>query len=399
MTAMAGPFIYTRSVLWLCASLVLLPGCDKISAAPTDAPDKRTPEEGAPPTVVVIQAKQGDTQKHLRLPGTLEAWERAQLFAKVTGYVQELRVDIGDEVEKDQVLAKLSMPEMAPELRRASAEVPAAESQIEKAKADAELSRITYERLSKLREREPGAITQQEVDVASAKQKAAEAHVRALESGLDVAKAKVSEIGAMMAYATIKAPFAGVVSRRSADIGALVTSAAKDPILEVSRMEKLRLAVDLPEAVVPHVKVGQKVVFSVDALPGRSFEGTVSRTAGVLKPDTRSMRVEVDVDNEARALSPGMYAKVELGYRNMPGALTLPAVTIRSTEGAHHVLAVDAGGTVRRIPVTLLMDDGAEVVVTGEGLGAETHVVITAPPGISEGQAVRVRKQSEGEQK
>lgn len=375
----------------LCASLSLLPGCRNESV--TERSEGAAAKGSAAPTVVVVTAKQGAAKKHLRLPGTLEAWERAQLFAKVTGYVQELRVDIGDEVKKDQVLAKLSIPEMAPELRRASAEVPAAQSQIDKAKADAALAKVTYERLSKLREREASAITQQEVDVAAAKQQAAEAQVRALESGLDVAKARVSEIGAMMNYATIKAPFAGIVSSRNADIGALVTQGAKAPILEVSRVDKLRLAIDLPEAVVPHVSLGQEVTFSVDAMPGKAFNGTVARTAGALKPGTRSMRIEVDVDNEGRALSPGMYAKIEFGYAGMPGALVLPATTVRSTEGANHVLVVDSGGVVRRIPVTLLMDDGAEVVVTGQELNAQTRVVLTGPPGLVEGQSVDVRVQ------
>lgn len=377
----------------------LLGSCKKSSAASAGQAAVKTANPASQPVVVVTSPKKADAKQRLRLPGTLEPWERAKLFAKVSGYVSEIGVEIGDQVKKGQVLARLSLPEMAAERRKASADVPAAKAQVEKAKADAELAKVTGERLAKLQQREPGAISEQELDVAGAKKKAADAQVQALESGLDVAKAKVGEIGALMSYATIKAPFDGTVTRRNADIGALVTQAAKEPIVEVSRVEKLRLVLDLPEAVVPYVKPAQKVEFSLDAMPGKTFSATVARMSGVLAPDTRSMRVEIDVDNARRELSAGMYVKVELGYRELPDALTLPATSIRSTEGASHVLVVAAGDVLKKVPVTLLMDDGVEVVVTGKELDAATRVVLVAPPGVEVGAVVSVREQAVAQDK
>jgi len=391
--------IFQSLVLAALTASALLPSCKKSSA--TSAPQRlaASSESSVQPAVVCVSPKQGDAKQRLRLSGSLEPWERALLFAKVPGYISEIGVDIGDQVKKGQVLARLSVPEMAAESRKASADVPAAQAQIEKAKADAELARVTYDRLRGLGEREPGAITQQEIDVALAKKKAADAEVQALESGLDVAKAKVGEIHALMSYGVIKAPFDGVITRRHADIGALVTQNTKEPIVEVSRLEKLRLVLDLPEAVVPHVKVDQKVEFSVDAMPGKTFSGTVARMAGALMPGTRSMRTEIDVDNAERELSAGMYAKVELGYRELSGAFTLPATAIRSTEGASHVLVAGDGGVLSKVPVTLLMDDGKEVVCSGKGLDPKSRVVVTALPGIAAGQTVRVREQAAVETK
>jgi RND family efflux transporter MFP subunit len=366
--------------------------CKKGAATSTTSASMKASESESRPTVVCEIPQQSSAKQRLSLPGTLEPWERARLFAKVPGYVSALEVDIGDRVKKGQLLARLSIPEMAAQSRKASADIPAAQAQIEKAKADGELARVTLERLTKLRAREPGAITQQEVDVALAKKKAADAHVQAVESGLNVAKARVGEIYTMMSYGTIKAPFGGVITQRNADIGALVSQDTKDPIVEVSRIEKLRLALELPEAVVPHVKVGHEVEFFVDAMPGKTFQGIVARRAGALTRGTRSMRIEVDVDNTEGELSAGMYAKVEFGYRELSGALTLPAKAIKSHEGASYILVADEDDTLKKVPVTLLMDDGKEVVCTGPGLDASSRVVVTAPPSVVAGQAVEVRE-------
>lgn len=388
--------IPVRSLLLLCALVAApLASCNKSEASSQPGAAQVSSPKPSKPAVIVVTAEKSATKQALRLSGTLEPWERARLFAKVTGYVSEIAVDIGDEVKKGQVLAKLSVPEMAAEQRKASAEIPATAAQIDKAKADAELARVTLERLTKLREREPGAITEQEVDVALAQRKSAEAQVAALESNREVAKARVSQIGVMMGYSVIKAPFSGVVTARFADIGALVAQGADKPIVEVSRIDQLRLVVDLPEVIVPQVKLGQKVRFFLDALPGKSHEGTVARMAGALRSDTRSMRVEIDVDNSARELGAGMYAKVDLGYGDLQDAIALPATALRTAHGETFVFAVDEGGVVRRVPVGLLKDDGAEVVVTGKELAAGARVVVAGPPTIAAGDDVEPREQSQ----
>lgn len=353
--------------------------------------------DSALPIVIVIRPARRDVAQNILLPGSFEPYERAHLYARVTGYLDEIGVDIGDAVNKGEVLATLSIPEMAAELRRAEAQVPAARARLQKAKAEAERAQLTHQRLADLLRSEPRAVTQQSVELAAADEKVSAAQVELSRAELRAAQARVAELEAVGSYATIRAPFDSVVVARFSDVGALIVAGGKTgskPILEVARIDKLRLAVQIPEFLVSQCRLGLGLSFKLDALPGRSFQSSISRMAGALDPETRSMRIEADVENADREFHPGMYARVSIDLGDFPGAIVLPATTLHSAGASPFVYAVE-NGTVRQIDVKVLKDDGADIVVEGS-LGPDTQIVLAGPLRLKPGQRVRVRIQEEG---
>ncbi len=260
-------------------------------------------------------------------------------------------------------------------------------------KAQAERDRITYQRLSGLQASEPLAVTQQDVDMAEAGLQVSEATAKSAKAELSVTQAELEELEALMAYAVIRAPFDGVVAQRFIHRGALVVSGADggDPVLEVAREDRLRLVLSVPEAVVAQTRPGLETEITVDAIPGRTFTGVLSRCAGVLAPGTRSMRAEIDMSNEGGFLRPGMYATIRLQLGGDGEQLSVPASLIRHDgEGRAFVWTV-RDGVAERTSIEIARDDGVSAVIRA-GLRPESLVVVEAPPDLREGQAVRVRE-------
>lgn len=343
------------------------------------------------PTVVVENAERADMKQKLTLPGSLEPFEKAALYAKVTGYVEEIRVDIGDVVKKDEVLVKLTLPEMEMELVMAQVGLLVETARVHKAEADADFAAIDHKRLAGLHEAHPGTIAVQDVDIAAAQKQVADAQVEIAEAQLEMAKARIKRLQSLVSYATIRAPFDGVVTRRLADTGALIQAGAtaSDPIVEVVRTDKLRLVIDVPERVALYIRPGQKIKFSLDAFPGEFIEGAIARVAGALRPDTRNMRAEIHLENADGRLLPGMYGSVSLAFRDFTDGLRIPARALRSSENGSCVYAVE-DGTLRKIPVTVLMDDGAQLIVTGR-LEPGTALVVVGPLLLQENQRVQTQ--------
>ena len=341
-----------------------------------------------PVAVRVIRPQPVAAHHNLELPGNVVPYEKASLFAKVTGYLEEVRVDIGDRVHENQILARLTIPEMEPELKLTQAEVAAARARVHEAEADHALAEVTSKRYMSLRQAEPGAVTSQELDVTAAKEKLAAAHLEIARADLEVAEARVARLTALMKYATIRAPFEGVVTARFADSGTLAVANDTDsrPILEVARTDRLRLQIDIPEAYVPYVEKGRKVEFVIDIYPGRIFESVISRVSGVLAADTRSMRAEIDLDGGEGHIRPGMYATVSLSLAEMPLLRAFPADALRTLAG-RTVIFVARDGRVVGIPVAILMDDGDQVVVAGE-FEPDTAVIVIGPAWLEPGQPV-----------
>ncbi|MFQ5876323.1 MAG: efflux RND transporter permease subunit [Acidobacteriota bacterium] len=346
---------------------------------------------GEPPLVEIVRPSAAGPEEVV-LPGSFEPFERALLHAKVTGYLARMSVDIGDRVGRHAPLAELQVPEMEAELGRAEADLASATAEHHRAQAAAELTEITYRRLSELKASEPQAVTQQDVDVAAAEVEVARSRVDIAAAEIEVRRAKLSHLRALMSYAVIRAPFDGVVVRRFVDPGALIVAGAEggDPVLEVANPDRLRLVLSIPEAVVPRVRVGLRAEVAVDALPGRTFSGEISRLAGVLADDTRSMRAEIDIDAREGLLRPGMYASVRLRLEGDETALTLPASALHHEARRPYVWTV-RDGVVHRTEVRIVRDDGMTVTI-GAGLDGGTPVVLNAPPGLRDGQVVRVRE-------
>ncbi len=345
---------------------------------------------GAADTVAVVVGQPGQPEPHtFELPGSFEPYEDALLYAKVTGYVSRVHVDIGHRVASGTPLVQLDIPEMEPALRRARADVLATEAALEKADAQIRRDRITHERLAELQRREPLAVTQQDVDMAAADLQESEAAAHSADAEISVARAKLEELEAQMAYAVIHAPFNGVVARRFVDPGALVVSGADggEPVLEVVREDRLRLVLAVPESIVPQIRTGIRAQITVDALPGRTFEAVISRSAGALSQDTRTMRTEIDLANQEGLLRPGMYATVRLELGGSAGELSVPASVVRRDGKGQSFVWTVRDGKVAKTPVEIVRDDGASAVISA-GLRPESAIVLEGPAQLLEGQPV-----------
>ena len=289
-----------------------------------------SPVESDPPThqaqvdVEVVKPLREDLTRQITMPASFQAFQQTTLYSKVSGYLEWIRVDIGDEVRKGQVIAQIEVPEMFDQYQEAEAQLASAEADHENAKAELEsakanlgLREITYQRLHAVREEEPDVMPQQTVDEARAAFQVSSAEVKVIESRMNQVLSKVRQVEAalnrlrtMMAYAEIRAPFTGVITDRFVDPGALIqaatTSQNVQPIVAVADMRRLRVILDVPESETPFVQVGDPASVRVDALRGRTFEGKVARFATALNPSTRTMKTEIDIPNRERLLFPGM---------------------------------------------------------------------------------------------
>lgn len=297
-------------------------------------------------------------------PGAAEAFYEADLGAKVSGFVNELLVDVGARVKRGQVLARIAVPELQQARNAAAAEV--------------EALRSAYERTAALVERK--SITERALTEAKGR--------------LDTAIARQEETEAALGYATIEAPFDGIVTLRTIDPGDMVYQAnspkgSAQPLLRVAKIDVIRVKTYVPERESPWADTGDPATIAFDALPGRTFGGVIARVAGALDPQTRTMLVEIDLPNADERIRPGLYGQARLALEKRDGALALPAAALQSMTADAFVYVVDADNVARRTPVSLgVVQQGIVEIATG--LAGSERVVIGAPPAVADGTAVRV---------
>jgi RND family efflux transporter MFP subunit len=307
-------------------------------------------------------------------------------------------------VHTGQVLATLEIPEMEDDLTRAAAsidqaqaEIVTADDELHRAEAAHEMAHLSYSRIADVLKREPGLVPQQEVDEAHSRDLVAEAQVSAAKSNLKTAEqhARVSRadqgrVETLHKYLTITAPFEGVVTKRYANVGAMIqagTSSQAMPVVQLSQNNLLRLILPVPESSVGRVRVGETVDVRVPSL-GRTFPGRVARLAEKVLPSTRTMDTEVDVQNQTLTLIPGMYAEANLHIAESRGALAIPLDAVdRSTSAARAFVVAE--GVIRIVPVTLGLETDQSVEILS-GLKEGDTVVVGRHAGLREGQRVQV---------
>ena len=343
------------------------------------------------PRLVVMRVERGPTQNEIKLPGTMQALTEAPILARTDGYLKRRLVDIGDRVRASQVLAEIDAPEVDQQIHQAEAAIEQAaaaaeqaQANLEQGRANRELARVTAERIQRLTER--GISPEQDGDLSRAQLAAQDANVQALEkailaqrSNLAAAKANLARLQELQGYRLVKAPFDGVITLRNVDVGALV-STGNTLLYRIAQIGTLRTYVNVPQAYVTAVRVGQSAALTVSHFPGRSFQGTVARTANALDPATRTMLVEVDVPNADGALFPGTYAEVDLsGSRTNPPLVVPAAAILFRTDGAQ-VAVVQADHTVHLQKIDVGRDYGDRVEILQ---GVEEGATIVAAPGDS----------------
>jgi membrane fusion protein, multidrug efflux system len=359
-----------RTIAAVCM-LAAVSGCSRAhSDAPTDS--RRT--------VMVVRPQRGDIVSSITLPGDLVGLYQSTLYAKVTGYLKTISVDKGDWVKEGQVLAVIEVPELQERLARA--------------RADLEVQHLTYQRLEQVWKSDPRLVARQDVDIAQGKY---------LE-----AKAGVDELEAMASYTKIVAPFDGVITGRFVDPGALIkaggeqTTSAPDqgsthpsggtsPVLSIAMIDTMRTYVYAPQDAVGSIHRGMPAKLTLQDLPGRAYDGVVTRYSNSLDLGTRTMLTEIDLKNLRHELYPGMYANVTLELERHRDALEVPESAIGESVDAKYVMVAE-GGKLRRQAVTLGINNGksAEIVT---GLSGSEEVVSALDPSIVPGEAVIIAQQ------
>jgi RND family efflux transporter MFP subunit len=360
--------------------------------AASPSPPKSTKADG-PPRVEVVHPRRATMAQRLQTNATLEAFEETDLFAKVSGYLSDVRVDIGDHVKAGQVLAVLDVPEMKQELAEAKAQLESKKSSLESArrqldhnKADVALQNALAKDRDQLGEGR-GFISDRTLDQVHANASIAKADLGVAEANrdlaanqVDVAAATVEKIKTLLAYTQIVAPFDGVVARRQVNRGDLVqaatatrTTPSAGSLFTVQRIDTIRVFCDVPESDVPHLHVGDPAIVRPSGFDGKPFIGKVTRFSLRLDPETRNMRTEIDLPNPEERLYPGTYAEVLLEMNRRPDALTVPTAAVGSDVDGNFVYTVTDNRITRLAVKTGLIDNG-RIEVTA-GLSEETAVV------------------------
>src|SRR6266852_5781158 len=335
----------------------------------------------APPTVPVVKVTRNDLSTNLNLTGEFEPFQEVDVMAKVSGYLKSIKVDIGDRVHEGQLLATLEIPEMADEATKAAAsseqaiaEVSTASDQLHQAESAHELAHLSYTRILDVSKKEAGLVPQQQLDefhsrdlVAEAQVAAAKSNLRSAEQRTHVTRAEEGRLKTLYNYATITAPFTGVVTKRYANIGSMIQAGTSSqsqamPVIRLSQNNLLRLILPVPESAVSRIHVGATVDVRVAAL-GRTLQGTVARFAERLNLDTRTMETEVDVPNPKLELVPGMYANASITTDEARGVLVAPVQAIDRKDDRMTALIVGGDGRVqtRTVNVGLETPDRVEV--------------------------------------
>ncbi|MFV5695276.1 efflux RND transporter periplasmic adaptor subunit [Flavobacterium sp. LB3P122] len=283
----------------------------------------------------------------LRLPAELSGFSQVDLFAKVTSYVKNLKVDIGSDVKQGQLLIELEAPEI-------SSQLAAAESRLHSQEAIYTASNSTYQRLLETSKVE-GTISKNDLELALSKKKSDYAQLAA-------ARAGQREIKIMQNYLQIRAPFNGKVTARNVNTGAYVGQGAQVPLLTIQDQKKLRLSVSVPEAFTGYLKVGEVITFNVVSLRGETFQAKISRMSGALDLKLRSERVELDVINSDGKLLPGMVAEVLLPLNSKKETFVVPkSAVVNSAEGIFLIKVVNNKAQHIKISLGLEVDDQIEV--------------------------------------
>jgi RND family efflux transporter MFP subunit len=382
-----------------CAAATLVFGCGG---------SERAADAGGVP-VAVVPVVRGEMDADFDRAGVFRPYQEINLYAKVSGYVKRINVDIGDRVKKGQLLAVLEVPELVAEMEhskaavsRSQADLKRAGDELERAKSAYEVVHLAYGRLAGVAKTQPGIVAQQELDASQGQDRQAEAGVSAAESAvasaqqqLVVDRAELQKDQSMLDYAQIIAPFDGVVTQRFADTGAMVaagTSSEKQalPVLELAQNDVLRLEIPVPESVVPSIREGDSVQVHVGAM-NRDFEGKVVRFSRQLDESTRTMITEIDVPNGNLTLVPGMYADVKIRLQHRQNVLCVPIVAIMRGEGKPWVLAVDAANRLEKREIAVGVEDARRAEVLS-GLREGEFVVAANQAEFKPGQLVKPKQ-------
>jgi membrane fusion protein (multidrug efflux system) len=346
------------------AGLMLLAFAYISGCKPEETPAAKKPEQ--PVAVKLVQPRRGEITRSVALPATVAANQQATLYAKATGYLKKINVDKGDEVKEGDVLAEIEAPELIADLGKAKAEV--------------ETAKLESNRATEAQKKAPDLIVAQTIDTAKGK--------------FEVAKANLERAETMLNFCKIVAPFSGTIIHRFVDPGAFIPAATASSasqsaaLLTLADFKTVRVQVAVPESEVPRITKGLPVKIAIDELPGKDFQGTVSRFANALDEATKTMLAEIDLENSQGELRPGMYATAKVGVEKHRDVLLLPSEAVLIEKSGASVFTV-AENKAKKTAIHIGFNDGASIEVL-DGLKPEEPVIVLGKMTLNNGQAVTI---------
>jgi HlyD family secretion protein len=356
------------------------------------------------PSVQVVTVQATDRPVALTLPGTTAAFERAQIFARATGYIAERRVDIGSRVRAGDLLVRIAAPDLDQQLRQAVATLDQREAALRQAAAavnqaqsNEQLAHVTNGRTSVLARE--GWSTEQDADqtrlslaAQSAKVADAQAGVQLAQANEEAQRATVHQLRELTGYEQVSAPFDGVVTTRNVDVGDLIngTASGGTAMFVLERDNVLRVHIDVPQSAAVGLVDGLAAQVRLPEMPGHVFSGVVARNAASLAAESRTLAVEVDVRNDAHLLHPGLFVNVTLDIPRVSPGVIVPAGAILFNGEGLRVVTLEDEDAVKMRDVTIYRDFGTSVELQG-GLRGGERVVVNPPADLQDGARVHVR--------
>jgi len=333
------------------------------------------------PTVHLVPVETVAATNGLTLPGTMQAWNTAKIYAQVNGYVKAWYKDIGSQVANRTALGVIQTPELDQQIVQARAT-------LTKAQSDVRLARSTSNRWSELLSSR--AVSKQEAEEKNGDLSDKQAEVKAEQANLD-------RLVAMKAFSTLRAPFAGAITLRSADIGDFVGPNADNhqPLFAVSDTHAIRVYVSVPQSYSANIKPGLAVALTVPDFPNRVFTAHLVGDAGAVDPQMGTFQIQLLIDNADHALRPGGYAQVKFALPTQSGTVAIPSSTLIFRAAGTQIATVGQDGRVQMHSVTIGHDLGSTVEVTS-GLDRKARLIDNPPDSIEQGELVRITKTYNG---
>ena len=323
--------------------------------------------------VNVIHPAAGAAQNEIVLPGNLMAYTEASIYARTSGYLKAWYTDIGAKVKEGQLLAEIEAPDIDAQLRQSKAA-------LEQAKANLEIANLNFDRQKDLLAKK--VASQQEYDQNRT-------NVDAMRSAVQAAEAAVQNLTVQQNFQRLVAPFAGVVTRRTTDVGALITAGGSQELFQVARTDILRVYVYVPQAYAAFVKVDSQAFLEFTEFPGEKIQGKVANIAGAIDPATRTLQTEIQVDNKQDRLFPGAFANVHLLLPQKKAPTVIPVNAMLFRKEGTQVAVVDDQSVVHLRNVTIGQDFGTTLEITS-GVTPQDQIILNPSDSLADGAKVRV---------
>jgi RND family efflux transporter MFP subunit len=350
--------------------------------------DQTGKSAGQSPTVDVINVKPAPSALPLVLPGETRGWYQSVIYARVNGYVGNWTADIGDRVKKGQVLATIETPDLDAQLDAAKQQLAVAQSDVAVSQANADFAQTTFQRW---KDSPKGVVAPQETDEKKAAHDSSVAQLKATQAKVSAADAEVNRMKALEDYKQVTSPIDGIITERRIDIGNLVTAGSTtntSPLYNIAQINTIRVFTDVPQDSSGQITVGMNTRCTTNSFPGRVFEGKVARTTQSIDPQTRTLKVEVDIPNPDFTLMPGMYVQVTFDVQRN-ALVEVPASAMLFRSSGPQVAVVNGDGQVKFQDVSIAVDNG-DVVDIGSGLSAGDKVALNISSQIADGDHVNV---------